>query len=92
MGLEWMAWTWQTALVFIFVFGSIAFMGFLETRNPGGAPRDGILGLRTTRGDRLFISRDTVKTHVSRVYRKLGVHSRQEAVTSAERRGILHSA
>jgi predicted small integral membrane protein len=56
MGLGWMAWTWQTALVFIFVFGSIAFMGVLEMRNPGGNPRDGILGLRTTRGDRLFLS------------------------------------
>jgi hypothetical protein len=28
----------------------------LGDRPPGGAPRDGILGLRTTRGDRLFIS------------------------------------
>ncbi len=53
--LSWMAWTWPTAAFFIFVFSSIAFMGFLEWRNPGGAPRDGILGLSTTRGDRLFI-------------------------------------
>ena len=51
----WMAWTPVTMVFFIFIFGSIAFMGFLEWRNPGGAPRDGILGLRTTRGDRLFI-------------------------------------
>ncbi len=56
MTLEWMAWTWQTAALFIFVFASIAFMGFLEMRNPGGNPRDGILGLTTTRGDRLFLS------------------------------------
>ncbi len=56
MGLEWMAWTWQTAIVFVVVFSSIAFMGFLESRNPGGAPRQGVLGIETTRGDRLFIS------------------------------------
>ena len=34
----------------------IALMGLLEWRSPGGAPRHGILGLDTTRGDRLFIS------------------------------------
>ncbi len=56
MGLAWMAWTWQTALVFAFIFSSIALMGLLEARNPGGNPRDGILGIRTTRGDRLFLS------------------------------------
>lgn len=54
--LEWMAWTWPTAAFFLFVFASIAFMGFLEYRSPGGNPRDGVLGLHTTRGDRLFIS------------------------------------
>lgn len=52
----WMAWTNATALFFVFVFSSIALMGYLEWRNPGGAPRDGILGLSTTRGDRLFIT------------------------------------
>ena len=31
-------------------------MGHLEWRRPGGAARRGILGLDTTRGDRLFIS------------------------------------
>jgi predicted small integral membrane protein len=31
-------------------------MGVLEWRTPGGAPRRGVLGLETTRGDRLFIS------------------------------------
>ena len=56
MGLAWMAWTWQTALFFVVIFGSIAFMGYLEYRNPGGAPRRGALGLDTTRGDRLFIT------------------------------------
>ena len=51
----WMAWTTATIAFFLFIFASIAFMGFLEWRNPGGNPRDGILGLHTTRGDRLFI-------------------------------------
>ncbi len=31
-------------------------MVFWEWRRPGGAPRRGVLGLDTTRGDRLFIS------------------------------------
>lgn len=56
MGMGWMAWTWQTAVFFVFVFGAIALMGFLEWRRSGGAPRHGVLGLDTTRGDRLFIS------------------------------------
>lgn len=56
MGLEWMAWTWSTAGFFIGVFGAIALMGVLEWRFPGGAGRRGILGLDTTRGDRLFIT------------------------------------
>jgi LuxR family maltose regulon positive regulatory protein len=40
-------------------------------------------------GERMYISRDTVKTHASRSYRKLGAHGRDEAVTNAERLGIL---
>ncbi|MEL6792215.1 MAG: DUF2160 domain-containing protein [Pseudomonadota bacterium] len=51
-----MAWTNATALFFVVVFAAIALMGFLEWRRPGGAPRDGVLGLTTTRGDRLFIT------------------------------------
>jgi predicted small integral membrane protein len=31
-------------------------MSIWEWRSPGGAPRRGILAIRTTRGDRLFIS------------------------------------
>jgi predicted small integral membrane protein len=31
-------------------------MAVWEWRRPGGAPRHGILGLDTTRGDRLFIT------------------------------------
>ena len=56
MDLTWMAWTWPTAALFLFVFTAIATKGVLEWRSPGGAPRRGILGLDTTRGDRLFIS------------------------------------
>ncbi|MEL6424164.1 MAG: DUF2160 domain-containing protein [Pseudomonadota bacterium] len=51
-----MAWTWPTAAFFVFVFLCIATMGLLEWRRPGGAPRQGALGLETTRGDRLFIT------------------------------------
>ena len=56
MGLSWMAWTWPTAAFFIGIALAIAAMGLWERASPGGAPRYGILGLDTTRGDRLFIS------------------------------------
>lgn len=56
MGLSWMAWTWPTATFFIFVALCIGTMGVWEYFSPGGGPRHGILGLDTTRGDRLFIS------------------------------------
>jgi predicted small integral membrane protein len=56
MGLSWMAWTWPTAAFFIVVISSIVSMGVWEHYSPGGNPRRGVLGLDTTRGDRLFIS------------------------------------
>ena len=56
MGLSWMAWTWQTATFFGAILALLVLMTVLEIRRPGGNARDGILGLRTTRGDRLFIS------------------------------------
>ncbi len=56
MYLSWMAWTWPTAAFFVFIFLSILAMGVWEFFSPGGAPRNGILGLDTTRGDRLFIT------------------------------------
>lgn len=56
MGLSWMAWTWPTAAFFAFIVFAIASMGVWEYFSPGGGPRRGILGLDTTRGDRLFIS------------------------------------
>ena len=56
MGLSWMAWTWPTAAFFIFIAVCLTGMAVWERISPGGAPRRGILGLDTTRGDRLFIS------------------------------------
>lgn len=55
-GLGWMAWTWQTAVFFAFIAGLLIVMMIWEWRVPGGSPRRGMLGLDTTRGDRLFIS------------------------------------
>jgi LuxR family maltose regulon positive regulatory protein len=40
-------------------------------------------------GDALYITRDTVKSHTKAVYRKLGVSSREEAVTLARRLGLI---
>ena len=56
MGLSWMAWTWPTAAFFIFILSALLCMVVWEWRKPGGSPRRGILGLDTTRGDRLFIT------------------------------------
>ena len=56
MGLEWMAWTWQGAAFFGVIGALLVGMTIWEIARPGGNPRRGILGLRTTRGDRLFIS------------------------------------
>jgi predicted small integral membrane protein len=55
-GLSWMAWTWQTAAFFGVIGLLLVGMMVWEWRSPGGAPRRGVLGLDTTRGDRLFIS------------------------------------
>jgi predicted small integral membrane protein len=52
----WMAWTPATFAVFCGIFAAMAVLIFLEIRQPGGDERKGILGLTTTRGDRLFIS------------------------------------
>ena len=54
--ITWMAWTWQTAAFFIFIATCLTIMIIWEKKVPGGTPRRGILGLDTTRGDRLFIS------------------------------------
>src|SRR5690606_8617437 len=54
--LSWMAWTWQTATFFGVIALMLVGMTLWEIARPGGAPRHGVLGLDTTRGDRLFIS------------------------------------
>ena len=51
-----MAWTIPTAIFFVVIFSLIALMGAWERARPGGGPRVGILGIETTRGDRLFLS------------------------------------
>ena len=56
MDLSWMAWTWETALFFAVIAVLLIVMTIWELRMPGGNPRDGILSIQTTRGDRLFIS------------------------------------
>jgi len=55
MDIAWMAWTWQTSLLFAFLALTLAVMTVLAVRRPE-APRFGVLNVPTTRGDRLFIS------------------------------------
>ena len=52
--LEWMAWTWQTALFFTAIALMLATMTALQLAWPT-VPRRGFLPIATTRGDRLFI-------------------------------------
>ena len=56
MNLSWMAWTWPTAAFFVFIFGSIAAVAVWNRIAPELGERNGVFGLATTRGDRLFIS------------------------------------
>jgi predicted small integral membrane protein len=55
MDIAWMAWTWQTSLLFVFLAVTLAVMTLLAVRRPE-TPRFGVLNVPTTRGDRLFIS------------------------------------
>ena len=55
-GFGWMAWTWQTGVFWSAIVALLVGMALWEWRSPGGSPRKGVLGLNTTRGDRLFIS------------------------------------
>ena len=56
MSFAWMAWTMPTALFFAAIAVLLVGMGVWERLRPGGAPRRGILRIKTHRGDRLFIS------------------------------------
>ena len=56
MNFSWMAWTTPTAIFFCVIALLLLSMALWERVSPGGSPRRGILGLETTRGDRLFLS------------------------------------
>lgn len=56
MGLTWMAWTWQTAVFFAFIALCLIAVTTWELSDGRVGHRRGVLGLETTRGDRLFIS------------------------------------
>lgn len=56
MDLSWMAWTRPTAIFFVVIASLLIGMGVWEKLSPGGAPRVGLLRIKTHRGDRLFIS------------------------------------
>ena len=49
-------WTWQTGIFFGVIALLLIGMSIWEMKRPGGDPRRGVLGLDTTRGDRLFLS------------------------------------
>ena len=51
----WMAWTLPTALFFTVIAGLLILFTWAAIRFPE-TPRRGVLGITTTRGDRLFIS------------------------------------
>lgn len=54
--LSWMAWTWPTAILLASIFLAIGIVITIEIKKPGTSERHGVLGLTTTRGDRLFLS------------------------------------
>jgi predicted small integral membrane protein len=53
--MEWMAWTWPTALFFVCIASTLMVFTVLAIKFPE-TPRKGVLGIETTRGDRLFIT------------------------------------
>lgn len=70
----------------------------LATVRPVMTPRETQVLMRLVDGDstamvgrELFMSVSTVKTHVARVYRKLGAHNRAGAVMAAVRLGIVNT-
>ena len=68
----------------------------LAAKKPILTPRESQVLMRLVDGDsvarvarQLFMSESTVKTHISRVYEKLGAHNRASAITSAIRLGLV---
>jgi predicted small integral membrane protein len=53
--MAWMAWTWPTAIFFGVIAALLITFTILAIRFPE-TPRTGVLGIETTRGDRLFIT------------------------------------
>lgn len=56
MNANWMGWTLPTALFFIAIAAILLTAGIVHRLAPRNAPRVGILGIATQRGDRLFLS------------------------------------
>ncbi|OXT00489.1 hypothetical protein B7H23_10225 [Notoacmeibacter marinus] len=52
--MQWMAWTMPTAIFFVAIATLLVIFTVLAIRFPE-TPRHGVLGMETTRGDRLFI-------------------------------------
>ena len=53
--MEWMAWTWPTAIFFMVIASLLIVFTILAIKFPE-TPRVGVLRIETTRGDRLFIT------------------------------------
>lgn len=53
--MDWMAWTWPTALFFLSIATSLGVLALLHLKYPSTA-RVGVLGFETQRGDRFFIT------------------------------------
>ncbi len=53
--MEWMAWTWPTAIFFLIIAATLIIFTILAIKFPE-TPRMGVLRMETTRGDRLFIA------------------------------------
>ncbi|TDL76568.1 hypothetical protein E2L08_13315 [Palleronia sediminis] len=53
--MQWMAWTWPTAAFFLVIALLLVVFSILAIKRPE-TPRVGVLGIETTRGDRLFIT------------------------------------
>ena len=47
------------------------------------------MGMIHLGGQALYLSPGTVRNHLSAIYRKLGVHSRYEALTIAQERELI---